>query len=142
MSLSVGAIVICLHYIPGLARFFHVPSIYRTAFHVPLRYIERYFMYSIVYWKEPCEWLCIRQHYYRFELPRTLSISGDPTMIPYPSKKNPLAVLCGEIHQKHNSGRLLRMYPCGISRVAPTWKSWWETDHLSSSCHLNLLVGL
>ena len=31
--------------------------------------LQRYFTYSIVYRKAPCVWLCIRQHYYRFELP-------------------------------------------------------------------------
>ena len=50
----------CLHYNPGLMQFFDVLSIYWTAFHVPLRYIERYFTYSIVYQKASCEWLCIR----------------------------------------------------------------------------------
>ena len=50
---------------------------------------------------------------------RTLSISGDPTRIPCPSEKNHLAILFGEIHRKQHSRRLLCMYPCGISRVAP-----------------------
>ena len=40
--------------------------------------------YSIVYRKAPCVRLCIRQNYYRFELPHTLCISRDPTRIPYP----------------------------------------------------------
>ena len=124
---NVGAVVICQHYILGLARFFHVPSVYRTAFHVPLRYIERYFMYSIVYWKAPSVWLCIRKHYYQFELPGTLCISRDPTMIPYPSEKIHLAIFLGAIHWKQHSGRLLRTYSQGISRVAPSWQSRWET---------------
>ena len=83
MLLIIGAIIIFPHYILGLVRFFHVPSLYRMASHIPLSYIERYFMYSIVYWKAPCVWLCIRQDYYRFKLPCTLSISGDHTRIPY-----------------------------------------------------------
>ena len=64
-------------------------------------------MYLIVYRKAPCEQLCIRKNYYRFELPRTLCILGDPTRIPCPSEKNPLVVLFGEIHQKQHSRRLL-----------------------------------
>ena len=115
MSLSIGAIVICQHYIPGLMQFFHIPSVYQTAFHVPLRYIERHFTYSIVYRKAPCVRLCIRQHYFRFELPPTLSMSGDPTRIPCLSKKIPLAVLLGAIHRKQHSGRLLCTYPRGIA---------------------------
>ena len=122
--LSIGAIVTRPHYIPGLTRFFHVPLIYRTTFHVPLSYIERYFMYSIVYQKAPCEQLCIRQHYYLFELPRTLRISGDPTRITYLSKKIPLFILLGAIHRKQHSRRLLCTYPYGISRVPPSWQSW------------------
>ena len=106
---------------------FHVPSVYWTTFHVPLRYIERYFTYSIVYRKAPCVWLCIRQHYYLFEIPRTLSISRDPTRIPYPPENIPLAILLGSIHRKQHLGRLLRTYPQGISWVAPFWQSWWET---------------
>ena len=73
-------------------------------------------MCSIVYWKATFVWLCIRQHYYRFELPRTLCILGDPTRIPYPSEKNPLAILFGAIHQKQHLSRLLCMFHPG-SRV-------------------------
>ena len=119
--------LICLHYNPRLTQFFHVPLVYRITFHIPLRYIERYFTYSIVYRKAPCERLCIRQHYYQFQLPRTLCILGDPTRIPYISEKSPLDVLLGAIHWKQHLGRLLRMYHWGISRVAPSWQSWWET---------------
>ena len=100
-----------LHYNSRLMRFFHVPSVYLTTFHVPLRYIERYFTYSIVYWNPPCVWLCIIKHYYRFKLPCTLGILGDPTRIPYLSEKIPLVVLCGSIHRKQHSRRLLRTYP-------------------------------
>ena len=128
MSLSVGAVITRPHYIPRLARFFHVPSVYRTAFHIPLRYIERYFTYLIVYTKAPCEWLYIRQHYYRFKLPRTLRISGDPTRIPYLYEKSPLVILLGDIHRKQHSERLLCTYPCGILWVAPSWQSWWDTE--------------
>ena len=46
--------LICLHYNLGLTWFFHVPSVYWMAFRVPLRYIERYFTYSIVYQKASC----------------------------------------------------------------------------------------
>ena len=127
MSLSIGVVITNPHYIPGLARFFHVPSVYWMTFHVPLRYIERYFTYSSVYRKAPCERLCIRQHYYQFELPCTLCISGDPTRIPYLSEKIPLAILLGSIHQKQHSGKLLHMYTWGISWVAHSWQSWWET---------------
>ena len=95
---------------PGPMRFFHVPSVYPTVFHVPLRYIERYCMYSIVYLKVPCGRLCIRHHYYRFEFPCTLCISRDPTRIPYPTEKNPLVVLFGAIHREQHSRRLLRTY--------------------------------
>ena len=42
-------------------------------------------MYSIVYRKAPCVRLCIRQHYCRFKLPQTLSISGYPTRVPLES---------------------------------------------------------
>ena len=45
--------------------------------------------YSIVYQRAPCVRLCIRQHYYRFELPHTLSISGDPTRVPWLSCLDP-----------------------------------------------------
>ena len=72
----------CLHYILGFVWFLHVLLVYRMTFHVPFRYIERYFTYSIVYQKAPCERLCIRKQYYGFELPRTLSIKGGPSRIP------------------------------------------------------------
>ena len=113
-SLNVGGVVFFLHCILGIVWFLHVLLVYWTTFHVPLRYIERYFTYSIIYRKASCVWLCIRRHYYWFELPRTLSISGDPTRIPYPSEKIPLAVLFGAIHRKQHSGRLLCTYPRGI----------------------------
>ena len=115
MSLSVGAVITRPHYIPRLTRFFHVPSVYRMTFHIPLRYIERYFMYSIFYRKAPCEWLCIRHHYYRFELPRTFDISRDANRIPYLSEKSRLAILLGAIHRKHHLGRLIYMYLAYIS---------------------------
>ena len=82
---------------------------------------------SIVYQKDPCERLCIRQHYYRFELPRTLCISGDPNMIPYLFEKIPLVIFLGAIHWKQYSRRLQHTYPWGISWGAPSWQSWWET---------------
>ena len=110
MSLSMATVMYFLHCIPGTVWFFHVSLVYRTTFDVPLRYIERYFTHSIVYQKAPCGWLCIKQHYYRFELPRTLRISGDTTRIPCPTEKNPLVILFEAIHREQHSGRLFHMY--------------------------------
>ena len=104
-------------------------------FHVPLRYIERYFMYLIVYQKAPCVRLCIRQHYYQFELPRTLSLSGDPTRIPYHLIKS-LCPSCLEPYTKKNIQG--DYYACTLE----VYREWHllnnlgeRPDYLNSSYH-------
>ena len=96
--------------------FFHVLLAYRTTFHVSLRYIERYVMYSVVYRKAPFKWLCIRQHYYRVELPRTLIILGDSFRDPVTKWENPFGRPIIAIHREQHSRRLLCTYRPG-SRV-------------------------
>ena len=63
----------------------------------------------MVYHKAPFKRLCIRQHYYGVEIPRTLGISRDTFRDPETIQAYPFGRPITTIHQEQHSGRFLHM---------------------------------